>query len=643
MTWCPERFPNPKEMCDTLHHKLHVKVMASIWPTVGDDSELARELDAKKLRFEPLHWITKKARVYDAYSEEGRSIYFKHMKKGLLDVGVDAMWMDGTEVETRSSCKRPQDMVRDIKENGINAMGDFTRYLNSYSLMTTRGCYEGQRATANKRVLTLTRSAWAGQQRYAALPWSGDTTASWQCLKDQIAGGLSASLSGLPYWTQDTGGFFLKWVLREKNKEYQELLARWNQFGIFNPVYRWHSSGVDREPWRFRESAPEMYDSYRKAAELRYQLLPYIYSLAWQTTVTGAPMTRPVVMDFPGSKGAKDEQTAFLFGPALLTQPVTRPMYHDDAKLPASLIPAEALAPGVRTEYFADTRLKRIVSNCVEPNIDFSWPGPPLVEWPQGLENGENFSCRVTGVLTVPEAGEYRIGITGDSGFRLKFGKRMVINEWRNNTLRTVTTALLLKKDEKLPFEIEYCHSTGPRTLQMVWKTPSMLLKERAEKQDIDNRETTHLPEGADWYDFWSDRFLSGGTEAVTECTLDRFPLFVRAGSILPLGPADLKYATEKPGAPLEIRIYAGADATFEWYEDDNETYDYERGLRATAAFAWDDAAKCLRIGKRQGSFPGMIAERDFRAILIGKDSKRQEQSVRYRGEEVSIQFNKGK
>ncbi|MBR6241705.1 MAG: DUF4968 domain-containing protein, partial [Lentisphaeria bacterium] len=242
MTWDPDRYPDPKAMCDTIHNDLHAKVMISIWPTVGDDCDLGRELDSKNLRFKPTHWI-RQGRVYDAYSQEGRDIYFKHLKKGLLDVGVDATWMDGTEVETRSACHDQRAMIRDIKENGINAMGDFTRYLNCYTLLTTKGCYEGQRATSDKRVLTLTRSAWAGQQRYAALSWSGDTTASWNRLKEDIVGGLSASLSGLPYWTQDTGGFFASSFRNNNNAEYLELLARWNQFAIFNPVYRWHGTG----------------------------------------------------------------------------------------------------------------------------------------------------------------------------------------------------------------------------------------------------------------------------------------------------------------------------------------------------------------------------------------------------------------
>ena len=380
MTWDPERYPDPKAMCDTIHNDLHAKVLISIWPTVGLDCDVGRELKSKNLLFDPPHWI-RQGRVYDAYSQEGREIYFKHVKKGLLDVGVDATWMDGTEVETRSACHDQRAMIRDIKENGVNAMGDFTRYLNSYTLMTTMGCYEGQRATSDKRVLTLTRSAWAGQQRYAALSWSGDTTASWSRLKEDIVGGLSASLSGLPYWTQDTGGFFASSFRNINNAEYQELLARWNQFAIFNPVYRWHGTGFSKEPWRFKDIAPEMYESYLSAAKLRYRLMPYIYGLAWMTTRDHYTMTRPLVMDFPDSPGAATNESQFMFGPAFLVQPVTRSLLHVSRPRPP-VIDASALTtpggePGVKIEYFADERLRCKVSEAVEKVVAASPASSP--------------------------------------------------------------------------------------------------------------------------------------------------------------------------------------------------------------------------------------------------------------------------
>ena len=148
MVWDRERFPDPAAMTRELHGPLHARLMVSIWPSVGNDTALARELDAQHLRFEPLHWISKRARIYDAFSATGRRIYFKHVKQGLLDVGVDALWMDGTEVEVGGAAHDPAEVEADIKRLGRNAMGDFARYLNVYSLETTRGVYEGQRAAA---------------------------------------------------------------------------------------------------------------------------------------------------------------------------------------------------------------------------------------------------------------------------------------------------------------------------------------------------------------------------------------------------------------------------------------------------------------------------------------------------------------
>lgn len=200
MTWDPKRYPDPEGMTRTLH-SLNTKLMVSIWPSVGNDTALAKELDQSGLRFPPLHWISKKARVYDAFSAKGRRIYFKYVKSGLLDKGVDALWMDGTEVEVSSAMWDPYENIREIESLGRNAMGDFSRYLNPYTLLTTQGVYDGQRAISDKRALTLTRSAWAGAQRTGAASWSGDTIASWDTLKKQIAGGVNVTVTGNPYWT----------------------------------------------------------------------------------------------------------------------------------------------------------------------------------------------------------------------------------------------------------------------------------------------------------------------------------------------------------------------------------------------------------------------------------------------------------
>lgn len=643
MTWDPKRYPDPKALCATLHDKEHVLLMNSIWPSVGIDSDLGHELAEKGLLFKPLHWITKKARVYDAYSAEGRAIYFKHLKKGLLDVGVDATWMDGTEVETLTACHSPDEMDKDLKAMGANAMGDFTRYLNSYSLLTTKGTYEGQRATSDKRVLTLTRSCWAGQQRYGAMPWSGDTTSSWKTYLEQISGGLSASLSGIPFWTQDTGGFFVNTKKGNRDPAFQELLARWNQFAVFNPVYRWHGTSIEREPYLFKDFAPEMYDSYLKACRLRYRLFPYVYALARRATDTGYTMTRPLVMDFAADPAARGRFDAFMFGPALLVAPVNRAMYHVEEPVPDPVDTANLTTPdgqlGVKVDYFRGENFNEFASGAVEPKVDFTWPGPPLVGWPAGLAGGEHFSVRVTGFVTATETGEYRIGLEIDDGARLILGGRTVIDDWNFGAKRCPYAFVTLKAGERVPFTIEYMQGSQERCLRFVWETPAQRSIRAKTVASLNNIMNVALPAGMDWYDFWTGTFHRGGETVAVACPLDRFPLFARAGSILPLGPA-VEYVDEKTDAPTELRVYAGKDAAFALYDDDGRTYAYEKGESATIPLAWNEASKTLTIGARRGTFPGVAAKRNFTAVLVTPDGKASAPvAVDYDGTEKTIRF----
>lgn len=648
MIWNKQRFPDPAGMTKTLHDELHVKLMNSIWPSVGNDTELAKELDAKRLRFEPLHWISKKARIYDAFSPEGRAIYFKHIKKGLLDAGVDALWMDGTEVEVDSACHDPKKVEADIKSLGKNAMGDFTRYLNPYTLMTTKGTYEGQRATSNKRVFTLTRSAWAGQQRYAAVSWSGDTTASWKTFQDQIPGGINVAMAGQPYWTQDTGGFFIRGEFRnneEMNHEYRELFARWHQFAVFNPIYRIHGTNINREPYRFKNSDPEFYKSLRDAATLRYRLLPYIYSLAWQSTSNGYTMMRGLPMDFPDDLKARRIDDEFMFGPAFLARPVTSPMIRAGAP-PAATVPAEALLtpdgkPGIAVEYFQGTNFEKPASKAVDTKVDYTWPGPPLTDWPAGLQGGFNFSGRWQGMITAPEDGEYEIGIEGDDGFRLWLDDRLVVEDWRARPRTYKGAKVSLREGQKIPVKIEYFQGSHDRSLRLAWRTPSQIAASQKSGAPLVE---TYLPDGANWFDFWTNETHRGGQTVSRESPLDLMPIYVRAGSIVPMGPS-VQHASEQPGAPCEIRIYPGADVTFTLYEDDNETYNYEKGQRATVELVWNDKAKSVTIGERKGSFPGMVTSREFRVVLARKDhgngngESNGDQVIRYGGSKLTVNF----
>jgi alpha-D-xyloside xylohydrolase len=648
MIWNPERFPDPKGMTKALHD-MNLKLMVSIWPSIGNDTALAKELDQKGLRFEPLHWISKKARIYDAFSPEGRKIYFKHVKKGLLDAGVDALWMDGTEVEVGTAVHDAGETERDIKGLGNNAMGDFTRYLNPYSLMTTLGTYEGQRATSKQRALTLTRSAWAGAQRTAATSWSGDTRASWKTLQEQINGGVNVTVTGNPYWTQDTGGFFVSgFPGGEKNASYRELYARWLQYAAFNPLMRIHGTDVEREPYLFKQSDPEMYKSLRDAVHLRYRLLPYIYSLSWKVTHDGYTMMRPLPMDFPDDKGVRDINDAFQFGPSFLVHPVTRQMYRFQPPPPAT-IPAGALRtadgkPGLAGQYFEGTGFDTPKGKTVDATIDFQWPGPPLADIPAGLRSLEHFSARWSGSIIAPEDGEYELGLEGDDGFRLFIDGKLAAEDWKNGGKRYAGAKLTLKRGQSLPIKLEYFQGTNERNLRLVWRTPSQQAAMAKDTGKLDTTMQTYLPAGADWYDFWTHERFTGGKTVGKDVPLDVFPLYVRAGAIVPMGPV-VQYATERPDAPYEIRVYPGADGKFTVYEDDNETYDYEKGRYATYDLTWNDAAKSLTVGARKGAYPGLVKTRKLNIVLVGPgnataiEPANATKSITYSGKPVSVKF----
>jgi alpha-D-xyloside xylohydrolase len=624
--------------------------MVSIWPSIGNDTALAHELDEHKLRFEPLHWISKKARIYDAYSPEGRKIYFKHVKKGLLDVGVDALWMDGTEVEVGTAAHSAADNERDIKGLGNNAMGDFARYLNPYSLMTTLGTYEGQRATSNQRVFTLTRSAWAGAQRTAAASWSGDTRASWKTLLEQINGGVNVTITGNPYWTQDTAGFFIGGGFPggEKNASYRELYARWLQYAAFNPLMRIHGTDIEREPYLFKQSDPEMYKALYDAVRLRYRLLPYTYSLAGKVTHDGYTLMRALPMDFPDDPRVRDINDAFQFGPSFLVHPVTRQMYRFQPPPPAT-VPATALRtpdgkPGLAGQYFAGTNFETPQGKTVDATIDFQWPGPPLADMPAGLTSLDNFSARWTGAIVAPEDGEYELGAEGDDGYRLFVDGKLAVEDWRNGGKRYAGTKVVLKRGQSLPITLEYYNATSERSLRLAWRTPSQLAAQAQPADKPDTTMQTYLPAGTDWYDFWTHERFQGGTTVVKDVPLDVFPLYVRAGAIVPMGPV-VQYATERPDAPWEIRVYPGADGKFTVYEDDNETYDYEKGRYATYDLVWNDAARTLTIGARKGTFKGLVGTRKLNVVVVGRanataiEPAGATKSVTYAGKPVSIKF----
>lgn len=649
MTWDKTRFPDPVGAIRRIHD-LHMKLMVSIWPSVGNDTALGKELDQHGLRFAPLHWISKQARIYDAFSPLGRQIYFKYAKSGLLDKGVDALWMDGTEVEVSTAMHDAKAAVDDIKSLGRNAMGDFSRYLNAYSLMTTLGTYEGQRATSDKRALTLTRSAWAGAQRTAATSWSGDTQTSWKTLRHQIAGGVNVTVTGNPYWTQDTGGFFVgNYSGGAQNPAYRELFARWFQYATFNPLMRVHGTDIEREPYIFKTIDPQVYASLLGATNLRYRLLPYIYGMGWQVTSGGYTMMRPLAMDFPDDPRVHGIKDAFMFGGSLLIHPVTRAMYHVEPE-PAATVPASVLStadgtPGLAGQYFEGRNFDKPAGRVVDTVIDKSWPQPPLQPLPPGLSGLNDFSARWEGMLEAPEDGEYELGLQGDDGVRLFVDGRKLIDDWTSGASRYRGAKVTLRKGQRVPVRIEYYQGDGQRDLRFAWRRPVELARAAARASERPQLAVqTYLPAGGEWYDFWTNARLAGGRDVSRDVPLDIMPLYVRAGAILPMGPVQ-QYATEKPDAPYEIRVYPGANGRFTLYEDDNETYAYERGERATYDLVWDDARRTLTIGARTGRFPGMVSTRQLNIVVVKPDTvggiaeKPATKTVTYTGKAMRLAF----
>jgi alpha-D-xyloside xylohydrolase len=287
------RYPDPEGMVKELHNTLNTHIMISVWPKfyVGtrhfDEFKETGWLYMRNVEKGQKDWVGPGyvSTFYDPYSEGARELYWKQINNKLFSKGFDAWWLDCTEPDIQSNLSRDETVLR----MGPTASGTAARYLNSYSLVQTKAVYEGQRGTnADQRVFTLTRSAFAGQQRYAAATWSGDIAARWYDLKAQISAGLNFSLSGIPYWTTDIGGFAVESRYEHPNDsdldEWRELMTRWFQFGTFCPLFRVHGQFPYREMFNV---APEDHPAYQTMLaydKLRYRLMPYIYSLTGMVT-----------------------------------------------------------------------------------------------------------------------------------------------------------------------------------------------------------------------------------------------------------------------------------------------------------------------------------------------------------------------
>jgi alpha-D-xyloside xylohydrolase len=358
--------------------------------------------------------------------------------------------------------------------------------------MHTTGLYKNWRSDIpGKRAFFLVRQAFAGQQRNSATLWSSDITCTFHSYKDQVPQGINACASGIPYWTSDIGGYHLGWNSPDwSTPAYRELFTRWFQFGTFSPIFRIHGKGE-------RALFSSNWDADTKAIllkfdNLRYRLMPYIYSLSWKVNNEGYTIMRALAFDFRTDENIKNIPDQYMFGPAFLVNPITEQLY---------------------------------------------------------------------------------------------------------------SAATAKAKSRKV-----------------------------------------YLPKTS-WYDFWTGKSLNGGQTIDAPAPMDILPLYVKAGSIVPMGPF-LQYATEKAADPIELRIYPGADGQFTIYEDENDNYNYEKGKYATIAFSWDNTKKTLSIADRKGEFPGMLKERTFSIVLVKENHgigvelcSNPDKTIKYNGNKLEVKF----
>jgi alpha-D-xyloside xylohydrolase len=443
---------NVDEMSKQLH-AMGIRWVINTKSDFGGGVPVAKAMAAAGMPLLPYKGVGGPA--FDNFNPQARRMYWEAARDGLWKYGVDGWWADGN----------------DNGLWGVSTMGSVLAMRNAFPVNTCRAWYEGQRADAPyRRVFVLSRGIGPGVQRYATATWTGDQKHDWANFQHQLIMGYNCSLSGIPYWGTDIGGY------RNNPADDPQLYIRWFQAGAFWPTFRTHGH-LNLLPWfwgdegfegpkREKGQTPDVsktvcgriYRILKANTELRYRLMPYIYTQAWRVTADGDSFIRPLVMDFAADEKAADIADQYMFGRSLMVCPV-------------------------------------------------------------------------------------------------------------------------MQKDAKT--------------------------------------RKVYLPAGVDWYDFWTGKFHKGGQQVEVDTPLEHTPVFVRAGTILPMGPV-IEWTTQKPTDPLELRIYGGADGSYTLYEDEGDGYQYERGVCSTIRFDWDDAKRELKIAARQGEFPGMLKERTINVALVG-------------------------
>ena len=334
------RYPNPQAMLDSVH-AMNGRFMISVWPKFYDTVKNYKELDSMGWMYhqaikDDIHdWLGFRGSFYDAYSDGARKMFWRQMDENLYTkykFGIDAWWMDASEPNVRDCTP----MWYRKALSGPTALGTSTEYFNAYSIVNADAIYNGQRSVnPNQRVFLLTRSGFAGEQRYSTATWSGDIATRWEDMRAQMTAGLNYSMAGLPFWGMDQGGFCVenRYVAAQQEfdktgkenadlKEWRELQARWNQFGCFVPLYRTHGQWPTREVWNIAPADHPAYKTIVAYDKLRYRLMPYLYSMAGMVHFKDYTMMRGLVMDFNGDDNVYDIKDQWMFGPALMACPV---------------------------------------------------------------------------------------------------------------------------------------------------------------------------------------------------------------------------------------------------------------------------------------------------------------------------------
>jgi alpha-D-xyloside xylohydrolase len=559
------------------------------------------------------------------------------MNDSLYSKGFDGWWLDASEPDIG-------DLRNDAtKQLMSNNLGTGARYFNTYPLMTTKAVYDGQRqATSDKRVYILTRSAFPGQQRNATTTWSGDITASWDVFHKQIPAGLNFCFTGIPYWTTDIGGYTVLVPGGCDNDMYKELFTRWYQYGTFCPIFRVHGSSTPREIWRFGDKGTWSYDTQLKFDNLRYRLMPYIYSLGWKVTHDNYTIMRGLAFDFASDKKVYNIDDQFMFGPSILVNPVTQAMYYPWGETDSGrVIPSQNLLdlngkPGMTGEYYEGMNFDRLFTTRTDQKIDFDWgEGSPM----EGMTQ-DTFSIRWKGHIIAPETGEYTFNTRTDDGVRLYVDNKLIVDYWQDQAPLIQSGKIVLEAGKKYDIKFEYYENAMGAVAQLRWIIPSE--KKVSDVKLPDKTRKVYLPASAQWIDFWTGKTFAGGQTITAPAPIEIMPLYLKAGSIIPMGPF-LQSTSEKPADPIELRIYPGTDGKFELYEDENDNYNYEKGKFAIIPFSWNDKAKIVTIGERRGEFLGMVKERTFNIVLvnpssgIGLEPSKTFKTIHYSGNSIKI------